>query len=209
MNYLCNCNLCRCAGESADRAAISAQDGVHQTPTPTPPSAGPGYPSRCTGRAPRRRAAACQQAEEPPEPPVGAHLITPRRGYTHHGIYAGQGRVLHYAGLARNFRRGPVEEVSLENFASGRPVHIECCDTSALAAADIVKRARSRLGESQYRLLTNNCEHFAEWSRFGSDRSHQVERGLGCVLMMTHVLVTSIGRRMARSRPNDRTSAVA
>jgi hypothetical protein len=118
-------------------------------------------------------------AGEAPEPPIGAHLITPRRGYTHHGIYAGQGSVLHYAGLARDLRPGPVEEVSLERFANGRPVHIECRSTPALDEQDIVSRARSRLGENRYRLLTNNCEHFSEWSRFGASRSHQVERWLG------------------------------
>jgi hypothetical protein len=32
------------------------------------------------------------------EPPIGAHIVTPRRGYTHHGIYAGEGRVVQYGG---------------------------------------------------------------------------------------------------------------
>lgn len=42
--------------------------------------------------------------------PPGAHLTTPRRGYVHHGIYAGDGRVVHYAGFSRILRRGPVEK---------------------------------------------------------------------------------------------------
>jgi len=83
------------------------------------------------------------------------------------------------AGLSRAIRRGPVEEVPLERFANGRPVHIECRNTPALEEQDIVIRARSRLGENRYRLLTNNCEHFSEWSRFGISRSAQVERWLG------------------------------
>src|SRR5262245_59687729 len=48
------------------------------------------------------------------DPPLAAHLVTPRALYTHHGIYVGNGRVIHYAGLAHGLRRGPVEEVSLE-----------------------------------------------------------------------------------------------
>ena len=49
---------------------------------------------------------------------IGAHLITPRCGYTHHGIYIGSGRVVHYAGLSRAaLTRRPVEEVSLTEFA--------------------------------------------------------------------------------------------
>jgi hypothetical protein len=33
------------------------------------------------------------------ELPVGSWLLARRRGYTHHGIYVGGGRVAHYAGL--------------------------------------------------------------------------------------------------------------
>src|SRR5258705_11377860 len=40
------------------------------------------------------------------EPPLGSHLVTPRLGYMHHGIYAEDGKVVHYAGLAHSLRRG-------------------------------------------------------------------------------------------------------
>jgi hypothetical protein len=40
----------------------------------------------------------------------------------------------------------------------------------------VVARARSRLGENEYRLTRNNCEHFCEWCIFGMPRSEQVER---------------------------------
>jgi Lecithin retinol acyltransferase len=39
-----------------------------------------------------------------------------------------------------------------------------------------VRRARSRIGEDDYRLLTNNCEHFCNWCLCGVSRSAQVER---------------------------------
>jgi hypothetical protein len=52
------------------------------------------------------------------EPPLGAYLVTPRRGYLHHGIYVGGSRVVHYCGLAHGLRGGPVEEVPLARFAS-------------------------------------------------------------------------------------------
>ena len=48
-----------------------------------------------------------------PEPPMGAHIVAQRRGYIHHGIYVGAAKVVHYAGLSRGLRRGPVEEISL------------------------------------------------------------------------------------------------
>jgi hypothetical protein len=109
------------------------------------------------------------------EPLLASHLVTPRRLYSHHGIYVGNGRVIHYAGLANGWRRGPVEEVSLERFAHGREVRV-CSDSARFDRSEVVARARSRLGERSYRVLTNNCEHFCTWALRGENRSLQVER---------------------------------
>lgn len=106
--------------------------------------------------------------------PLGAHLVTPRRGYVHHGIYAGNGRVIHYGGSSRMFRRRPVEEVSLDEFARGRGLSVKISVAPKFSGAAIVSRARSRLGEDRYRLLSNNCEHFSEWCISGTSRSTQV-----------------------------------
>ena len=110
------------------------------------------------------------------EPPLGAHLTTSRRGYTHHGVYIGHGRVVHYSGLSGFWQCGPVEEVSLSRFAVGHSVQIVVHDRSAYSPEEIVRRARSRIGEDDYRLLTNNCEHFCYWCLCGVSRSAQVER---------------------------------
>lgn len=100
------------------------------------------------------------------EPPLAGHLVSPRRLYTHHGIYVGGGRVIHYAGFSSGFHRGPVEEVSLEEFAKGRIVCVRT-DARAFYPAEVVSRARARLGENDYHLLTNNCLHFCSWCRRG------------------------------------------
>jgi hypothetical protein len=110
--------------------------------------------------------------------PLGAHLTTSRRGYTHHGMYAGHGRVVHYSGMSGFWQCGPVEEVSLSRFAFGRPVQIVEHDRSPFSPEEIVRRARSRMGENDYRLLTNNCEHFCNWCLHGVSYSAQVERPL-------------------------------
>lgn len=125
------------------------------------------------------------RALEPGEqPPVGAHLIVPWLGFTHHGVYAGAGRVVHYGALMYDIIRKPVEEVSLEAFAEGRPVfvveHAEVC----FDAAEVVRRARSRLGEKRYRLFTNNCEHFVEWCLHDLPRSFQAETALAYPRLM-------------------------
>jgi len=59
-------------------------------------------------------------------------------------------------------------------FASGRPVWIRFSGVPNFDPKETVRRARPRLGEDRYRLLTNNCEHFCEWCLRGRPRSHQV-----------------------------------
>ena len=112
------------------------------------------------------------------EPPLGAHLTTSRRGYSHHGVYVGRGRVVHYSGLPGVWQCGPVEEVSLSQFAIGHTVRIVQHDKSPYSPEEIIRRARSRLGENEYRLLTNNCEHFCNWCLNGISHSAQVQRPL-------------------------------
>lgn len=138
------------------------------------------------GRQHRKR---CSRAGNVTEPPLGAHLISARLGYTHRGIYAGDGIVIHYAGLARGFARGPVEEVELSSFARNGNISIQCRGPLPFAADEIVRRARSRLGEDRYRLLTNNCEHFSEWSQFDHSQSHQVDRWLRPTAVITRALL--------------------
>ena len=110
------------------------------------------------------------------EPPLGAHIVSPRRGYLHHGIYIGHGRVVHYAGLSSGLVRGPVQAVSLSLFAGGRRVSTRWSKRRSYDAAEVVRRACSRLGENRYAVLSNNCEHFCEWCIYGEARSYQIER---------------------------------
>src|SRR5258706_14870210 len=88
------------------------------------------------------------------EPPLGSHLVTPRRGYLHHGIYVGSGKVVHYAGLGNGLRRGPVEEVSLARFARGQSVWVRSSSALGFDCGEVIRRAFSRVGEDCYRLFT-------------------------------------------------------
>jgi hypothetical protein len=109
------------------------------------------------------------------EPPLASHLVTSRTLYTHHGIYVGNGRVIHYSGLGHGVRRGPVEDTSLEEFAQGHTIHIRR-DPRIFSRCQVVERARSRLGECRYQIFKNNCEHFCSWARRDESRSGQIER---------------------------------
>lgn len=121
------------------------------------------------------------------EPPLGAHLVTRRFAYAHHGVYVGAGTVVHYAAFAYHWHRGPVEEVSLSSFGHGHPVWVRPAGRNALRCEEIVRRARSRLGENHYRLLSNNCEHLSEWCVHGKHRSPQVERLLSGLRYVSRV----------------------
>jgi hypothetical protein len=109
------------------------------------------------------------------EPQLGAQIISRRRGYSHHGIYVGGGRMVHYAGFAYGFSSGPIEEVSLSEFAQNRPIWIRRTSRPIFPPEEVIRRARMRVGEIRYQLLRNNCEHFCEWCRHGESRSFQVE----------------------------------
>jgi hypothetical protein len=112
------------------------------------------------------------------EPPLAAHIVTPRLGYSHHGIYVGEGLVVQYGGLSWGLRRGPVEEVTLSQFAQGRPIGVRVVDSYCFDRDEVVRRARRRLGEDRYNMFTNNCEHFCEWCVSGEHRSFQVDERL-------------------------------
>ncbi|MBR8176440.1 efflux transporter outer membrane subunit [Burkholderia ambifaria] len=109
---------------------------------------------------------------------AGAHLVSERDGYAHHGIYAGNGLVIHYGGFHRSARRCPVECVPLYCFAANKGIRVQPEPGAAYTGMTVVERARSRLGEDRYQLLTNNCEHFCTWCVRGVGRSEQVRRSL-------------------------------
>lgn len=127
--------------------------------------------------------------------PLGAHLVTPRRGYTHHGIYVGNGRVIHYSGFSRMWWPGPVEQVSIEHFARGRPVAMQVASSSRYDGSARAERARQRLGENCFSLFRNNCEHFCEWCEQGISRSAQID----ALRARLNALVAPFTRRLLRS----------
>lgn len=111
--------------------------------------------------------------------PLGAHLISPRSVYSHHGIYVGQKRVIHYAGWCDGPRAGKVEEVDLRTFCGGRDFYVKGHSKQKFKAPAVIQRARSRVGENLYSVWANNCEHFCEWAINGDHHSGQVDRVTG------------------------------
>ena len=91
----------------------------------------------------------------------GNHLYVIRVGYSHHGIYYGSGNVIHYAD-------SKVKIDSLEEFSKGADIYIKKY-VADFSPTEITSRAASKLYESEYNLIFNNCEHFCYWCRSKND----------------------------------------
>lgn len=107
---------------------------------------------------------------------AGDHLVTTRMGYSHHGLYVGNGQVIHYAGFAAGFSKGAISLTSAEEFTQGHACYIKPHDSALYDAPSRVERAYSKLGEDEYNLFSNNCEHFVSWCFDGKKSSEQVQR---------------------------------
>ncbi len=90
--------------------------------------------------------------------------------YQHHGIDYGDGTVIHYR---KTDDEAVISRTSFETFSWGNPVY-PVYHAVEDASDVVIERAESRLGERQYDLFFNNCEHFATWCKTGRHESAQL-----------------------------------
>ena len=100
---------------------------------------------------------------------VGDHVITRRVGFTHHGLYLGEGKVLEY------IKSQGVVIVPLTTFTQGHELFIREHKEAKYRGQEAVRRGMMRLGEQHYNLLTRNCEHFVNWCIEGVESSRQID----------------------------------
>ena len=103
--------------------------------------------------------------------------------YRHYGIYAGHNRVIHYAGRGGDWGDDvSIHEAPLQEFLRDARHFTVCrfktrCNLPGYhlySREETLRRAYLRLGERNYNLITNNCEHFAIWCRTNISTSSQV-----------------------------------
>lgn len=87
--------------------------------------------------------------------------------YTHHGIYCGDNKVIHYY-------NNKIRRTSISKFSGKQKIYVKEYRKCAPASL-VVRRAKSRKGEKLYNLIFNNCEHFVYWCKTGKHKSQQVE----------------------------------
>ena len=149
-----------------------------------------------------------------PEPPIGSHLVSPRTGFNHHGLYIGRGRVIHYSGMARTLsgrdilrlpgliRYGCVVKTSIKRFCDGHGFRVVEHPRAKFVGEAAVARAKKRLYERSYYLYSNNCEHFVNWCIDDSFKSPAVTRIL-FLFALTGFFVHAFGvSRLGRRLPS-------
>lgn len=116
----------------------------------------------------------------------GDHVYVRRRGYTHHGVEVDEGLVIHFTGTPGNKRGAMIRRTSLDEFIGRGKLRYRRYGHQ-LGPDLVVERAESKLGQSGYRLFSNNCEHFATWCVHDRTSSAQVNgaRATGAVVSAT------------------------
>jgi len=105
----------------------------------------------------------------------GSHIYVCRALYSHHGIYDGEGNVIHYTKLPDGQIK--VDIVLFSEFSNGEQVYLRKYLRKDIKYSrdEIVRRASLRFGESLYDVQANNCEQFCIWAVTGKHHSTQVE----------------------------------
>ena len=118
------------------------------------------------------------------EPSAGDMVRVQLGGIYHYGIYVSDDEVIQF-GLAPNARRHiPDTEIcvlksDIDVFLAGGFLEVAVADRKEKkkfhSPKETVRIARSRIGESGYHILYNNCEHFAYECLTGEKYSSQTE----------------------------------
>lgn len=118
------------------------------------------------------------------KPEKGAHIRVSRGLYCHHGVYIGDGQVIHFTGRDEDsvldWSKPEVIETDMDYFLKDGVLEVKEYTDEELKdlypVDHIVAYAKACLGDKGYNLVFNNCEHFANTCTLGRFRSKQVER---------------------------------
>ena len=113
----------------------------------------------------------------------GDHIRVKRPLYYHHGIYVGDGKVIHYTGEAGDSLEHPelvsVMKTSLDFFAQDGIVEVAKLSAKEKIYSRSYKKriqlAESYLGERNYNFLHNNCETLANKCCYKKVLSSQID----------------------------------
>ena len=113
----------------------------------------------------------------------GDHIRFKYKSFYHHGLYEGDGMVIHFAGPSMEQLVEPdlvtVRRDTLDDFGAGRNIEVRKYTFAEKLKKNPVsktlKLAEARLGEKGYDIIYNNCEHFVNACVFGKAYSTQID----------------------------------
>jgi len=126
----------------------------------------------------------------------GDHIFVRRNGllYSHHGIYAGEGTVIHFKGAEKEKKDPVVRKTDIENFLNGGKLRRRYYKRR-LPRAETLRIAGEHLTKSGYSLAFNNCEHFATYCATGKKKSAQVRKVFGGIVGATFAVSANVIRK--------------
>lgn len=109
----------------------------------------------------------------------GNHIRVNYDKYYHHGIYIGNGEIVHFFGddefdiYSKNLT---IKKTTFELFSNNKitelKIYTENETSLLLPKEEILKNAIDSIGQNNYDILFNNCEHFANFCTFGKRISY-------------------------------------
>lgn len=105
---------------------------------------------------------------------IADHIFVYRFLYSHHGIYYSKNKVIHFTGEPLSGQPAVIRIDHIDDFAKGDKIELVSY-TKCFPPKETIYRAEVCLGESDYSLISNNCEHFCKWCKTGMHISDQVE----------------------------------
>ena len=109
---------------------------------------------------------------------LGDHIYVRRLVYSHHGIYAGDGNVIHYTGEEKEKKDPLIRETDIEAFLKGGKLRRRDYK-KRLPPSETLSLAKKHLSDNSYSLAFNNCEHFATYCATGKRKSRQLREAVG------------------------------
>jgi len=107
------------------------------------------------------------------------NILAYQHTYQHHGIDCGDGTVIHFSKKRKKIVHDPM--CRFKSISKDGVVRTYKSKTTYSPSA-ILQRAINKLGETEYKLGSNNCEHFANWCRTDRWESQQMNGLTGNVL---------------------------
>ncbi len=132
----------------------------------------------------------------------GDHIYVRRKGllYAHHGIYAGEGTVIHFKGTVKEKKDPAVIITDIDNFLNRGKLQRRNYK-KRLPPSEALRIAREHLSKKGYSLTFNNCEHFATYCVTGKKTSRQIRGVVGGIAGIIFTVAAAVFRKkMARKK---------